>query len=685
MNNIEKLQIKLGINPSAENFIIFINCVKKILKLSGLQLENLKDWKDVPLMDKFSNLDSKELKIIQSKVQSIKPISIRHCQLNVQKLLDQKTRKRFAAYYTIEGGTHIMTSLARKYVDLNSLNTINLADPFIGSGLTVTSLLKNIDNRLISKIWGIEPLRLPAFVAFTSLYEQLDGNKEKITIFNTNAFKIFSNFRNKKNQDGLKADIILTNPPFTRWKYINKPNRVFLMNLMDELGYLKYLPRKEPSLQIVSMFLIDKILNKNGLLLSVLPASTFYTIYGSGLKELLLNNYNLYALIENKSHISFSEDSGFKEIIIVCSKGQRYQGSTYFINQDMIESNQWNSNIFKQNLDSTDTYNLKSIPHFFDMNWLSLFDDSGLITLVNNILKDALNNNTLNYFKDVFGEDKIIRGLEMYGPNFFFIPNKYWNISKDTEKSVEIINEKSEKISFHKKYLIATLRKPNLYNWNVFVDINHYMLNIPELKQDRLPRYLQRYIKWGKKSGTAKPAINSKGEYWYSHVYRQVKSKKPFAHLFIPDKIDLHFKYRSVFSNYSKTKLAASKNFYMIKSIDKQNAKLLAAWLNSSLFLSIFLLLSRKISKTWTRFLLNDYLQIPIINITNIKQQDINTISESLINLNELRGISIWDQLEYEERQALDIAILKSLKLNNPSEIMEKLYSMIKIKISHFF
>jgi len=56
-------------------------------------------------------------------------------------------------------------------------------------------------------------------------------------------------------EERLSADIILTNPPFTRWKYLEDGYRDKLLKIITGLGYLKYITRKETSLQILSMFL----------------------------------------------------------------------------------------------------------------------------------------------------------------------------------------------------------------------------------------------------------------------------------------------------------------------------------------------------------------------------------------------------------------------------------------------
>ncbi|EHP83877.1 hypothetical protein MetfoDRAFT_1841 [Methanotorris formicicus Mc-S-70] len=78
------------------------------------------------------------------------------------------------------------------------------------------------------------------------------------------------------------------------------------------------------------MFLIDCLLKDKGLVISVLPSSTFYTNSGNGYKHLLKKNYEIYAILENNGS-SFSVDSGFKEIMLIAKKTQKINNyKTFF-------------------------------------------------------------------------------------------------------------------------------------------------------------------------------------------------------------------------------------------------------------------------------------------------------------------------------------------------------------------
>lgn len=667
-----KILRKLEIEPvSKESFQIFIASIKTILKYVD-DIESIATL-NAPVLHNFNKLESNEIGLIKSETQKTN-LSINECQKRVQKLILQEKRKKFAAYYTIQQGAKFMALLVEESLRSRK-GKIVLADPFLGSGSTLTTTIEKIGVERVEKVWGIEPLPLPALVAYASLLHSMKGEKDSIAVIVGDAFEEISKFASLFVQsEPLRADVILTNPPFTRWKYLVKKYRESLLSIMEKLGYGEYITRKETSLQTLSMFLCDYVLNNNGLLISVLPASTFYTVYGRGFKSLLKQNYKVYAMVESKSRASFSEDSGFKEIILVATKGFNKKSTAF------IELNRNVEDTVKIIISDTEpkpcaAFNLSTLPRFLDNNWLALFGKDEIRDFVVDIFIQGLEKGTMGYWFKVLGKSSIIRGVEMYGPEFFFIPNKYWKIIEEKSNFV-IIQNRNKELIIDKEFLVKTLRKPSLYSYKIEADVDSFMLSIPPLKTDDLPSDLQNYIEWGVNSNTAEPAINAYGKYWYSHVYKQMTTKKPFGHVFIPDKVDLLFKNRSVFSNFTKERVAASKNFYIIKNENKNITKPLIGWFNSTIFISVLALLGRRISETWTRFLENDYLELPVINL-NVDDGAILEVVKSTEKVLTKHLSSLWEQLNKEYRYKLDLAIAKFIGIDNPEKTIKKLHQLL--------
>ncbi|RSN67997.1 restriction endonuclease subunit M [Candidatus Korarchaeum cryptofilum] len=666
---------KLDIEPiNEESFQILIASLKTILKYAG-DIESLMEW-DAPVITNFNKLNSDEIKFIKSEVQKTN-LSIRECQTRVQKIVPQEKRKKFAVYYTIKQGTNLMASIVEEYLSSRD-GKIVLADPFLGSGSTLTTTIERVGAERIEKVWGIEPLPLPALVAYASLIHSMNGKKDAITVIVGDAFeeipKVSSPFMQSKLS---KADIILTNPPFTRWKYLERNYRENILSVAERLGYKKYITRREVSLQTLSMFLCDHILNSGGLLISVLPASTFYTIYGKGYKSLLRERYDIIAMIECRSRASFSEDSGFKEIIIVAIKGSNKRPTAIIGLDNNIE--EVAKDITSSNIMHHDIVDLHSLPRFLDINWLALFEENRVRDLIIDIFNQGLKNGTLGYWSEILGKDSIVRGVEIYGPEFFFIPNRYWNIIEEQDNFIKM-RGKDRELIINRDFLVRTLRKPSLYSHKIEADVRTFMLSIPQVEIEDLPHDLKEYIRWGSDSGTAKPAMDAYGRFWYSHVHRQIKTKEPFGHVFIPDKVDLLFKNRGVFANYTKERVAASKNFYIVKDEDEARTKILIGWLSSTIFISVLVLLGRKISETWTRFLENDYLELPVINL-NKEDETMSEVIGKVDRILTKHLPPLWEQLGEEYRYELDLAIARFIGLENPERVVENLYQLLSNRL----
>jgi len=88
--------------------------------------------------------------------------------------------------------------------------------------------------------------------------------------------------------------------------------------------------------------------------------------------------------------------------------------------------------------------------------------------------------------------------------------------------------------------------------------------------------------------------------------------------------------------------------------------------------------LGRRISETWTRFLENDYLELPVININNMNNEEI--ASEIVENVNRILNKHLpplWEQLNEEYRYRLDLAIAKFIGIENPERIVKNLYRLL--------
>ncbi|MGC9072331.1 MAG: N-6 DNA methylase [Acidilobus sp.] len=523
----------------------------------------------------------------------------------VPEVMNDDVRKVLAAYYTDPEGAKLMSTIAKQYLEEEGVNAVVVADPFMGTGVLLTSFVKAFGCERVAKVIGVEKDPLACLYGYSLLVS--DCGAQRVDVRCGDSFRAI-NIRPILLDFGggyrASAHVILTNPPFTRWELLDRGYRQFLEGLFGASRYAKYITRGQVNLQALALFLADHMLRDNGLLAAVLPASTFYTIYGEGVKRFLRENYDIMALVQGRDRPAFSVGSGFKEVILFASKSRKRR-VTAFITLYGGPISYSNGVISGQTASYVDLANMPSVLGF---NWLALFEVERIRPFIE-VISRALSAGRLRPMGEVVGRDGILRGVEMYGPDFFLIPNRHWRVVGDGGETV-IISDGRGELEIPRRYLVPALRRPALYVDRLVVEADHYLLSVPEGEPGQLPEGLRAYVEWGLSSGAALVAVKAFGDGWLSHVHRQVRAKGPLATLFLPDKVDLTFKGRGVFAVATAMPVSATKNFYLVT--DAECFPLLTLWFNSTPFILMLIYAGRKISRTWTRFLEDDYLRLPI-------------------------------------------------------------------------
>ena len=124
--------------------------------------------------------------------------------------------------------------------------------------------------------------------------------------------------------------------------------------------------------------------------------------------------------------------------------------------------------------------------------------------------------------------------------------------------------------------------------------------------------------------------------------------------------------------------MIASKNFYVIKINNDEVCKVLTAWFNSTFFISLLLVAGRKISEHWTRFLGNDYLKIPVLNVKALSEEKIKNICKSMEAIVARKLPPLPYQLGEEYRLRLDVSLAEAMGLLDPQKIVEKLHTLLR-------
>jgi len=443
------------------------------------------------------------------------------------------------------------------------------------------------------------------------------------------------------------------NPPFTRYLRLQ---HTYLKRLFQLYEPYKAYMGKQMGLHVFALFLADRILKPGGRLAAVLPAPTFYSQYADGLKRFLVNNYQLKYMIGTTMGKAFSEGSDLKEILFIADKLKPMptMKTTFATIETPLTKN--NINEIAKGLHSNSIQGLPIKVQMVrqqelesDWNWIRFLEIGALQAITTRLrqtgrIKSA---HDLNL--------RIIRGFEMYGPEFFFIPNRYWEIDKCTKDSIIVKHKETNRsFEFSTNWLIKSLRKPGLYSSWITPKIDHFALRISK-KQD--PTLLEPYISANPK--TWEVAAQRFGGDWITHIHTQLESKNPYGHLFIVDKFGITT--TGVIAHFTDEYLTASKNFYVI-DCPAYEAKLLAAWLNSTIFILLFLASRREIGGAYGRLQIIDYQNEPLfIDPISIDPTILEKIEYIFDTFRNQPLPPLKEQLTLKSRKALDIYFLKAL------------------------
>jgi len=478
-------------------------------------------------------------------------------------------RKRIAAYFTSNAAGELLAWLS---IDKNDAIIL---DPACGSGTLLVSAYQRmrflsktqkdqakLHKLLLKQIYGIDVALFAAHLAAINLaLQQPLSYTDEVQITLSDALKVNPNSLvyyfggtetlRKVSTDTVveteyripKVDLVIMNPPFTRVHRMQESYRKFLEKSLatkigrgGELLGLHGKGGKQLGLHGYFILQADYFLKSESKMSTVLPASTVYTSSGKVIRSFLLKFYTIDYIITSDAQTTFSEQSDFKEILLIASKKQQTSYTTKFVT---LKTPLTLKNC-RRIADKIKSIKYDYVDHDFririiekrrllqEENWMRFTEPAVISEVLKKIEKEAGKN--LKLGKIVIG-NCIKRGFELYGAEFFFIPNNTWDLEIDGDKSVLLKNKNTEqKIRISKKYLKKALRSPDLY-WNLISPVvTHYVLSIPPVLREELPKDLQDYLKWGENKNF--PAV-AKGGFWHSFIFHQIEKKDFFGNVML--------------------------------------------------------------------------------------------------------------------------------------------------------
>lgn len=668
VNNISELQISILVGLW---LLQFFNDFRKLESLSEVigTINRLKKdypqsisiWDFLELL--FNYLGEKNCikSLFQINLSSFETVlSNDYLGMRLQQTITKDIRKRLAVNYTTFESADVLISTLNRY------NFSAIIDPFCGSGRLISAYLLKLDSTSQFPHVTINDVMasavLIAYSRIVLIFSKYNKDLNLIRALIGDAFKFFAQKGRRTRVE--KFDLVIVNPPFTRTHRIEDNQK----NHLDELEeQYKHYISGQIGLHIYSIFLADTILKEEGIFASILPASTILSKYSKGVHNLLLESYSIKCIATSVDHKSCSEGSSLREIFLVAKRANMSKESKVNFIRIINSENRNHCDILSKQM-------ISKVELSKEWNWTIFLKEPKLLLL----RKKFLDTELIKSGKEL--ELDIVRGVEMYGPEFFFIPNKKWIIQIENKenlviRSQNIIYPQVSLISIPKEYLTRILRKPGNYNHIISPRINDFTLSISD------NRLLEEkwFIEYGIVSEHfAIPAKKKFGKKWFSHIKNQLMTKKPFGNLFLVDKFGIST--TSIMAHYLEERLPCTKNFYLLRNIPKEHAKLLTAWLNSTFFIILFLLSRREIGGSYGRLQIMDYMEEALfIDVTKISAEVKDLILNEFDKIRKLELPNIPKQVHMRTKRNLDLAIAKSLNFSivESENLLTDMYSLL--------
>lgn len=118
------------------------------------------------------------------------------------------------------------------------------------------------------------------------------------------------------------VDVVMMNPPYSRQESVARFDEGYKDRLRERFSRRDAKGQIHGKMSFCSyfMFLADKFLRPGGKIAAVLPASLLNKTTDSGVREMLLEEYNIQHIISRSDTPNFSEDTDMREILLIAEK-----------------------------------------------------------------------------------------------------------------------------------------------------------------------------------------------------------------------------------------------------------------------------------------------------------------------------------------------------------------------------
>ena len=603
-------------------------------------------------------------------------------------------RKIMGVYYS-----RFKTAKLLSYLAIDSPDT-KVLDPACGCGALLVSSYRrkkellllerekfSIDDHqrfLSSEITGIDIM--PFAVHFSSIYlalqaPQWETHQNRLAIFDSTLanpkLKLQLILGTTENEEIIKTstqlnldfvDLVIMNPPFVRQESLKNIRTSYKDELQRVFNNYSSLIDKRMSYYCYFLFLADIFLKKGGKIAAVIPASFLRVNSTYKIRKWLLEKYDIQFIVCQQDKPNFSENTAFREVLLIAQKNQPTTEIVYIIAKD-LELEEFPTKELKMGkypsswdirIVSEDNLSYKNlflpIATMCEFNllrkWNLISNQDSMITFEKYLRKMKSNfKRGIETSKGFKIQSMVINEIDS---NYLRLAD-IWIFNNETQTHINIVDRNSEnQIRIPKECLIPHLRRMSGEN----------KLDISNKKEFVVTSSFSRYkdfLATGKMNN--KKISSARLKNWRTYVEERM------TNLMIARRFDISSSGTFLFSFFSKEKRAPPGVMWAITNLPREDAKILCLYFNSTFnILQIFL---NRVETRGAWMQLHEYVikDLKLPNIALWTEEEKLPFYEEFDKIKNYEFPPLWQQL------AMNIPV-SAIKLQD--------YDLLKNQYSNF-
>lgn len=382
---------------------------------------------------------------------------------------DSSAQKLRGAYYTPLPLAEMMVNLFANRTDCK-----NVLEPSCGDGVFLDALIKA---DCINQYTSINAVEIDGTEA--KKVEEKMKSYGSVKVINTDFFDFY-----KANKASVHYDLILGNPPYIRYQYLEEHQRELMSDILTVQGM-----KANKLINTWVGFIVScvNMLSNNGKIAFVIPAEIMQVAYAEDLRLFLSNNLSKITLITFEELVF--PDIEQEIVVFIGEKGDEEKGIRIveLKNLEDLKAFDINANGFQK------------LQHVHE-KWTKYFTSSEENALVKLIRED-------NRFQKISDIALINVGITTGN-------NKYFSVDRETVEKYQLQDVVRPLIgrSSHANSIYF-----NHEDWmqNVINNKAAYLIDFPDIEYKQYPPKYKEYIEQGEKNGENKGYKCSIRERWY--------------------------------------------------------------------------------------------------------------------------------------------------------------------------